>query len=471
MSDLLHFFPNSLSEKCGILGIFCCDNAAELAYYGLHALQHRGQEGCGIVTNDGKDMYRIRGEGLVTEIFSGQKLAGLKGNCAIGHVRYSTGEGSGIDNVQPFLFRHHTGDFAMAHNGNIVNSRGLKRMLESQGSIFQSTADTEILAHLIITDRRRDRVAVLEEALTMIEGAYAFLILTNDRLIACRDKNGIRPLSLGKLNGGYVIASETCAMEMVGATFIRDIEPGEMLVLNRDASMESYHFAAELAHKMCAMEYVYFSRPDSDIENVNVHTFRKRCGIMLAQKAPVQADLVIGVPDSSFSYAIGYAEESGIPYEMGLVKNKYVGRTFIQPSQALREKGVRMKLSPVRSLIRGKRVVMIDDSIVRGTTSKRIVHMLKDAGASEVHVRIGCPPMCHPCFYGIDTSTYEELIGASHSVEEIRQIIGADSLYFLDSNSLLQAANRDDMCLACYNGQYPTYLYQTKDDFNLEKKF
>lgn len=467
----LQFFPNSLIEKCGVFGIFCCDNAAELAYYGLHALQHRGQEGCGIVTNDGREMYRVRGEGLVTEIFSEQKLATLKGDCAIGHVRYSTGEGNGIDNIQPFLFHHYTGDFAMAHNGNIVNSRSLRRMLESQGCIFQSNADTEILAHLIITDRRRNRIAAVEEALTMIEGAYAFLILTDEQLIACRDKNGIRPLSLGKLNGGYIVSSETCAMEMVGATFIRDIDPGEMLIINRDATMNSYHFAAELAHKMCAMEYVYFARPDSDIENVNVHSFRKRCGIMLAQNAPVQADLVIGVPDSSISYAIGYTEASGIPYEMGLIKNKYVGRTFIQPSQALREKGVRMKLSPVRSLVRGKRVVLIDDSIVRGTTSKRIVHMLKDAGASEVHVRIGCPSMCHPCFYGIDTSTYEELIGASHNTAEICKIIGADSLYFLDCDSLLRAAKRDDMCMACYNGQYPTYLYQTKDDFNLEKKF
>lgn len=469
--DNMRFFPNSLDEECGVFGIFCCENAAELSYYGLHALQHRGQEGCGIVTTDGAEMYRVRGEGLVNENFSEQKLATLKGDCSIGHVRYSTGEGGGIDNVQPFLFRHHTGDFAMAHNGNIVNSRGLRRMLESQGVIFQSTSDTEILAHLVITDRRRDRMAALEDALTMMEGAFAFLILTDTQLIACRDKHGIRPLSLGKLNGGYVISSETCAMEVVGATFVRDIKPGEMLVLDRNADPVSYHFANECGRKMCAMEYVYFARPDSDIENVNVHSFRKRCGKYLAQNAPVEADLVIGVPDSSISFAIGYAEESGIPYEMGLIKNKYVGRTFIQPSQKLREKGVRMKLSPVRSLVQGKRVVLIDDSIVRGTTSKRIVRMLREAGAKEIHVRIGCPSMCHPCFYGIDTSTYEELIGASHSVEEIRSIIGADSLYFLEGKYLLKAAERDDMCLACYNGQYPTYLYQTKDDLNLEKKF
>lgn len=470
MSDL-RFFPSSLNEECGVFGVFCCDNAAELTYYGLHALQHRGQEGCGIVTSDGGEMYRVRGEGLVTEIFSERKLATLKGNCSIGHVRYSTAGGGGIDNVQPFLFRHHTGDFAMAHNGNIVNSRGLKQMLESQGCIFQSTSDTEILAHLLKTDRRRDRLAALEEALTMIEGAYAFLVLTNTQLIICRDKNGIRPLSLGKLNGGYVVSSETCAMEVVGATFIRDIEPGEVLILDRDGSKQSYHFASACEDKMCAMEYVYFARPDSDIEGFNVHSFRKRCGKLLAHISPVKADIVIGVPDSSISCAIGYAEESGIPYEMGLIKNKYVGRTFIQPSQELREKGVRMKLSPVRSLVNGKRVILIDDSIVRGTTSRRIVRMLKGAGAQEVHVRIGCPPICHPCFYGIDTSTYAELISASNDVEAVRRIIGADTLSFLDCDSLLKAANRKDMCLACYNGQYPTHLYQTKTDFNMERKF
>ncbi|MEG2071231.1 MAG: amidophosphoribosyltransferase, partial [Bacteroidales bacterium] len=387
------------------------------------------------------------------------------------HVRYSTAGGGGIDNVQPFLFRHHTGDFAMAHNGNIVNSRGLKRMLESQGCIFQSSSDTEILAHLVKTDTRRDRIAAIEEALTMIEGAYAFLILTNTKLYVCRDKNGIRPLVLGKLNGGFVVSSETCALEVVGATYIRDIEPGEMLILERNGTMTSHFFSEASTHKMCAMEFVYFSRPDSDIEGCNVHSFRKNCGKILAEQFPVDADLVMGVPDSSISAAIGYAEESGIPYEMGLIKNKYVGRTFIQPSQELREKGVRLKLSPVRSLVQGKRVVLIDDSIVRGTTSKRIIRMLKGAGATEVHVRIACPPMRHPCFYGVDTSTYEELISASNSEEEVRNIIEADSLCFLSEESLLKASNREDLCMACYNGNYPTHLYQTKDDFNIEGKF
>jgi amidophosphoribosyltransferase len=387
-------------------------------------------------------------------------------------VRYSTAGGGGIDNVQPFFFRHHTGDFALAHNGNIVNSRGLKQMLESQGSIFQSSSDTEIFAHLVKTDLRRDRFAAIKEALMMIEGAYAFLILTNRRLYLCRDKNGLRPLSIGTLNGGYVVSSETCAFEAVGATFLRDAMPGEMIIFERgEESLQTHLFSEDIHQNMCTMEYVYFARPDSDIEGVNVHTFRKTCGRMLAQEAPIDADIVIGVPDSSISAAIGYAEESGIPYEMGLIKNKYVGRTFIQPSQELRERGVRLKLSPVRSLLAGKRVVLIDDSIVRGTTSTRIIRMLREAGATEIHVRIGCPQMKHPCFYGVDTSTYEELISASHSVEEVRKLIGADTLYFLSEEALHKAGNRNELCMACYNGKYPTALYQTKRELNVEGKF
>jgi amidophosphoribosyltransferase len=470
--ETLRFMPDNINEECGVFGVFCCENAADLTYYGLHALQHRGQEGCGIATSDGEEIYRERGEGLVTEIFSGKKLANLKGDCAIGHVRYSTAGGGGIDNVQPFFFRHHTGDFALAHNGNIVNSRGLKQMLEAQGSIFQSSSDTEIFAHLVKTDRRRDRLAAIKETLTMIVGAYAFLILTKERLYLCRDKNGLRPLSIGTLNGGYVVSSETCAFEAVGATFLRDVKPGEMVVFDRDdKSCRSHLFSVDIHHNMCAMEYVYFARPDSDIEGVNVHTFRKTCGRLLAQEAPVDADIVIGVPDSSISAAIGYAEESGIPYEMGLIKNKYVGRTFIQPSQELRERGVRLKLSPVRSLLAGKRVILIDDSIVRGTTSTRIIRMLREAGATEIHVRIGCPQMKHPCFYGVDTSTYEELISALHKVEQVRQLIGADTLYFLSEEALHKAGNREELCVACYNGEYPTSLYQTKKELNIEGKF
>ena len=462
---------NNINEACGVFGVFNCENAAELTYYGLHALQHRGQEGCGICTTDGTEFYRERGEGLVIEIFNEKKLAKFKGNYAIGHVRYSTAGGGGLDNVQPFLFRHHTGDFSMAHNGNLVNSRQLKIALESQGSIFQSSSDTEILAHLIKKNRRKDRIEAIGEALTMIEGAYAFLILTHDKMYACRDKNGLKPISIGKLNGGYIISSETCAFEAVGATFVRDIDPGEMVIFTEGKEHESILFTEEYSYKMCAMEFVYFARPDSEIDGFNVHKFRKNCGKYLAQLAPVEADLVIGVPDSSISGAIGYAEESGIPYEIGLIKNKYIGRTFIQPSQELREKGVRLKLSPVRSLITGKRVVLLDDSIVRGTTCKHIVRMLKDAGAKEVHVRICCPPMRYPCFYGVDTSTYEELISAQLDVEKVRQMIEADTLYFLPEEYLIKVGNRKDLCLACYNGKYPTHLYQSKTEFNIEHKF
>ncbi|MCL1850307.1 MAG: amidophosphoribosyltransferase [Bacteroidetes bacterium] len=462
---------NNINEECGVFGVFNCENAAEITYYGLHALQHRGQEGCGICTTNGTDFYRERGEGLVTEIFNKKNLAKLKGNCAIGHVRYSTAGGGGIDNVQPFLFRHHTGDFSIAHNGNLVNSRQLKMSLEAQGSIFQSSSDTEVLAHLMKMNRRRDRIEVIEEALNMIEGAYAFLILTNDKLYVCRDKNGLRPVSIGRLNGGYVISSETCALEAVGATFVRDVAPGEMVIFDKGKEPENILFAGEYSHKICAMEFVYFARPDSEIEGMNVHTFRKNCGKYLARLAPVDADLVIGVPDSSISGAIGYAEESNIPYEIGLIKNKYVGRTFIQPSQELREKGVRLKLGPVRSLIAGKRVILLDDSIVRGTTCKHIVRMLKEAGAQEVHVRICCPPMRHPCFYGVDTSTYEELISAQLDVEEVRQMIEADSLFFLPEEYLLKAGYKDELCLACYNGKYPTHLYQSKGELNIEHKF
>jgi amidophosphoribosyltransferase len=470
--NLIKYFPSNINEECGVFGVFNCENAAELTYYGLHALQHRGQEGCGIATTDEVEIYRERGEGLVTEIFSEAKLAKLKGDNAIGHVRYSTAGGSGIDNVQPFVFRHYTGDFSLCHNGNIVNSRALKLMLEKQGSIFQSSSDTEILAHLIKMDFRKDRLAAIVEALNMIEGAYAFLIMTPKRLYACRDKNGLRPLSIGKLNGSYVLSSETCAFEAIGATFSRDVEPGEMVIFEHGKEeITSLTFSYGSMRKMCSMEFIYFARPDSDIEGMNVHSFRKECGRIMARRFPVEADVVIGVPDSSTSAATGYAEESGIPYEMGLIKNKYVGRTFIQPSQEMREKGVRLKLTPVRSLVSGKRLVLIDDSIVRGTTSKRIIKMLREAGAAEIHVRIVSPPMRHPCFYGIDTSTYEELISACNDVEKVCGIIGADSLCFLGEDALLEAGNRSELCLACFNGDYPTFLYQTKSELNTEGKF
>ena len=451
-----------LKEKCGIFGTFGVHDASSLTYYGLHALQHRGQEGCGIACVHNREFKRIKGEGLVTEIFNEKKLATLDGEMAIGHVLYSSDGSRKLDNVQPFLFTHSTGDFALAHNGSLVNSRQLKKYLEDKGSLFHSTSDSEILAHLIKKDNdSRDRLYHIIDALNMMEGAFAFLIMTASKIYAIRDKHGLRPLSLGKLNGGYVVSSETCAFDVIGAEFIRDIEPGEIVVIDKDG-LSSVDYSKFKRYNMCSMEYIYFARPDSDIEGMNVHSFRKKTGKILFQEAPVDADIVIGVPDSSISAAIGYSEASGIPYEMGLIKNKYVGRTFIQPSQKLREKGVRMKLSAVRSIVNGKRVVLIDDSIVRGTTVQRIVGMLKQAGAKEVHLRIASPAMMHSCFYGVETSCGDELISARlKDVEKVRESIGADSLAFLSVDSLYKAANRSELCVACFTGKYPTAIYQT----------
>lgn len=461
-----------IHEECGVFGVFGVENAANFAYYGLHALQHRGQEACGIVcVDDNKEFNRVKGEGLVSEVFTDKALAGLKGRNAIAHVRYATAGGSGIENVQPFLFRHHTGNFALAHNGNLVNSKELARYLENKGSLFQSTSDSELLAHLIKKDRTgaKHRIQNIVDALNMIEGAFAFLILSDKRLYCARDKYGLRPLSIGRLNGGYVVSSETCALDVVGAEFVRDVEPGEVVIIDADGlrSVDYSHFKH---HYMCAMEYVYFARPDSDIEGQNVHAYRKESGRILYRENPVDADIVIGVPDSSLSAAVGYSEESGIPYEMGFVKNKYVGRTFIQPSQELREKGVRMKLSAVRSIVRDKRVVVIDDSIVRGTTSRRIVTLLREAGAKEVHMRIASPPYSHPCFYGVDTATYDELISSRLSVDELCRKIGADSLCFLSVKGLYESGRRSELCTACFSGHYPTSLYGSFEDANNQKK-
>ncbi|MDM5227668.1 amidophosphoribosyltransferase [Cytobacillus sp. NJ13] len=448
-----------LNEECGVFGIWGHQDASQITYYGLHSLQHRGQEGTGMVVTDGKKLKGIKGEGLVTEIFTADAMKELEGKAAIGHVRYATAGGGGYENVQPLLFNSQSGSLALCHNGNLVNATALKHQLEGQGSIFQTSSDTEVLAHLIKRagfSSLKDRV---KNALSMIKGAYAFLIMTETELMVALDPNGMRPLSLGKIGDAYAVASETCAFDVVGAEYIRDILPGELLIID-DNGFRSEMFAMASNIAMCTMEYVYFSRPDSNINGINVHTARKNLGKQLAFEAPIEGDVVTGVPDSSISVAIGYAEASGIPYEMGLIKNRYVGRTFIQPSQSLREQGVKMKLSPVRGVVEGKRVIMVDDSIVRGTTSRRIVTMLKDAGATEVHVLISSPPIKNPCFYGIDTSTKEELIAGNHSVEEIREIIGADTLTFLSTEGMVKAIGRKDgQCLACFTGQYPTEIY------------
>lgn len=453
-----------LNEECGLFGIWGHENAAQITYYGLHSLQHRGQEGTGIVVNDGGSLRVSKGEGLVTEVFNSKVIQELPGTSAIGHVRYATAGGGGYENVQPLLFRSQSSSLALAHNGNLVNATPLKHQLESQGSIFQTSSDTEVLAHLI----KRSGFPLLKDqvknSLSMLKGAYAFLIMTETEMMVALDPNGLRPLSLGMLGDSYVVASETCAFDIVGAEYIRDVMPGELLVIN-DEGIQSEMFTLSTNMSLCAMEYVYFSRPDSNVNGINVHTARKNLGKQLALEAPIEADVITGVPDSSISAAIGYAEEAGIPYEMGLIKNRYVGRTFIQPSQSLREQGVKMKLSPVRGVVEGKRVVMVDDSIVRGTTSRRIVSMLKEAGATEVHVVISSPAIKNPCFYGIDTSSREELIAADKSVEEIRDIIGADSLTFLSVEGLLSAIGSKHEgetrghCLACFTGKYPTEIY------------
>ncbi|REJ09237.1 amidophosphoribosyltransferase [Halobacillus trueperi] len=453
-----------LNEECGIFGVWGHQDSAQLTYYGLHALQHRGQEGAGIVTTDGEQLKLAKGHGLINEVFSENQLDDLSGHASIGHVRYATAGDGGYENIQPLLFRSQTGGLALAHNGNLVNAQALKNQLEAQGSILQTTSDTEVVAHLIKRARHLPLEQAIMEALSMIKGAYAFLVMTEDRMFVANDPRGLRPLSLGHLGESWIVSSETCAFDVVGAEYDREIDPGELLIIS-DEGVESKRFSAPIQRTLCSMEYVYFSRPDSNLDGKNVHASRKRMGKSLAEEAPIDADVVTGVPDSSISAAIGYAEASGIPYELGLIKNRYVGRTFIQPSQELREQGVKMKLSAVRGIVEGKRVVMVDDSIVRGTTSRRIVKMLKEAGAKEVHVRIASPPIKNPCYYGIDTSNSGELIAANNSIEEIEEQIGADSLAFLSvqglNDSIYQGEEslRHGGCMACFTGNYPTEIY------------
>ncbi|WP_339196266.1 amidophosphoribosyltransferase [Solibacillus sp. FSL R5-0449] len=454
-----------LNEECGVFGIWGNQDAAHLSYYGLHALQHRGQEGAGIVTTDGNQLQAVRGEGLVNDVFNEDKLRKVVGHAAIAHVRYATAGGKGLENVQPLLFRSSTGSLAIAHNGNLVNATHLKQFLERSGSIFNSTSDTEVVIHLIKKSKHSPFRSKVKEALSLLKGAFSIILLTNDQMIVARDRNGLRPLSLGKLGDSYVVASETCAFDLIGAEYVREVEPGELLIISNNG-LEIDSYVERDKRTMCAMEYVYLARPDSNIDEVNIHMARKRMGKELAKEcAHIEADVVTGVPDSSISAAIGFSEASGIPYELGLIKNRYVGRTFIQPTQELRERGVKMKLSPVVQVVKGKRVVMVDDSIVRGTTSRRIVRMLKEAGAAEVHVVISSPPMTDPCYYGIDTSTHEELIASSHSVEDIRVAIEADTLTFLSLEGMVRATNRPfedengGLCVACFTGKYPTEIF------------
>ena len=462
----------SLNEECGVFGIWGHPDAAKLTYFGLHSLQHRGQEGAGILANDQGTLRRHRDTGLLSEVFRNPlNLEKLTGSSAIGHVRYATAGEASVDNIQPFLFRFHDTQFGLAHNGNLTNAQSLKSELEKNGAIFSSTSDSEILAHLIRRSHNPSFMGKIKEALNTVKGGFAYLMLFEDKLIAALDPNGFRPLSIGKMaNGALVVSSETCAFEVIGAEWIRDVHPGELVIFDENGiTYDRYTDDTQLA--ICSMEYIYFARPDSNIQGVNVHTARKRMGAQLAREFKNQADIVVGVPSSSLSAAMGFAEESGLPNEMGLIKNQYVQRTFIQPTQELREQGVRMKLSAVSGVVKGKRVVMIDDSIVRGTTSRRIVKLLKEAGATEVHVAIASPALAYPCFYGIDIQSREELIAANHTVEETCEIIGADSLTYLSIDGLIDSIGIDTdapnggLCVAYFDGKYPTPLYDYEERY------
>ena len=462
----------SLNEECGVFGIWGHPDAAKLTYFGLHSLQHRGQEGAGILSNDAGQLKRHRDMGLLSEVFRDPaNLDKLTGMAAIGHVRYATAGEASVDNIQPFMFKFHDGQLGLAHNGNLTNAESLRHELEKNGAIFSSTSDSEILAHLIRRSHNTSFMGKVKEALNTVKGGFAYLLMIEDKLIAALDPNGFRPLSLGKMsNGAIVVSSETCAFEGVGAEWIRDVNPGEVVIIDDNGiTYDTYTTDTQLA--VCSMEYIYFARPDSNIQGVNVHTARKRMGAQLAREFKHEADIVVGVPNSSLSAAMGFAEESGLPNEMGLIKNQYTQRTFIQPTQELREQGVRMKLSAVSGVVKGKRVVMIDDSIVRGTTSRRIVNLLKEAGATEVHVAIGSPALAYPCFYGIDIQTRKELIAANHTVEETREIIGADSLTYLSIDGLIESIGIDTdapnggLCVAYFDGKYPTPLYDYEERY------
>ena len=473
-----------LNEECGVFGIWGHPEASNVTYFGLHNLQHRGQEGGGIVSNDKEVLRGYRDLGLISEVFRDKKkLEKLLGSSAIGHVRYATSGSNNIQNIQPFLFHFYDMSVGICHNGNLINAKTLRRELEQDGAIFHSSSDTEVLIHLIRRSKEKGFKAQLKDALCKIKGGFTYLVLTKDTMYGAVDPNSLRPLAIGKMkNGAYVAASETCAIDVVGAEFVCNVGAGELVIID-DKGIRIEKYTEDTKVAIAAMEYVYFARPDSNIAGVNVHTARKRTGRRLAIEQPApDADMVIGVPNSSLSAASGYAEESGLPYEMGLIKNQYVARTFIQPTQELREQGVRMKLSAVKGVVSGKSIVLVDDSIVRGTTSKRIVQLLKEAGAREVHVRISAPPLIFPSFYGIDISTTEELIAANKTQDEICEIIGADSLGYLSEDGLIESIGLDydapytGLCMDCFNGDYSAGLYDYEEDYlksmtNIQKKF
>ena len=470
---------SSLREECGVFGVFSpqTSDVASTAYYGLFALQHRGQESCGIVVNDDGIFQSYKDTGLVNDVFTPQILAKLgEGNMAVGHVRYGTTGGNDRSNAQPIVVNHIKGRMALAHNGNIVNCEQLRRELELEGSIFSTTSDTEVISYIITKERLKapSIEQAVNQAMRRVKGAYSLVIMSPSKLIAVRDAYGFRPLCYGKTEDGrYVVASESCALDAVSAKFIRDIRPGEIVVFDQNGARSITDHCGEADGSLCVFEYIYFARPDSVIDGCSVHNARMRAGAFLALEHPVQADVVIGVPDSGLDAAVGYAKQAGIPYEIGFIKNKYIGRTFIQPGQKSREDKVKIKLNPIADVVRGKRIVMIDDSIVRGTTSARIVKLLREEGAKEIHMRVSAPPFLNPCYYGTDIDSRENLIAASHSVEEIAKIIGVDSLGYLSVESVKQIAkglHGTGYCTACFDGAYPTEIPETTSKNRFESK-
>lgn len=451
------FDDGKFHDECAVVGVIGHPEAAKYCYLSLYAMQHRGQEGAGIVSSDGATLHLHRDSGLVADVFDEQHLATLVGSAALGHARYATFGGKNFQNLQPFAVNFGDRSFAIAHNGNLINAPELRQELEQRGAIFSTTSDTEVILHLMAhATTEKTIVAKAETALQQVQGAYSLVILGLDRLVAVRDPFGVRPLSLGRIGNGYVVASETCAFDLIGATFVRDIEPGEILEITANGQLTSSRKLARPDHAFCVFEYVYFARPDSVIDGRNVYEVRTRLGAELAKEQPAQADLVIPVPDSGVPAAIGYARELGLPMEFGLIRNHYVGRTFIEPKQSIRDFGVKVKLNANRRVLEGKRIVAVDDSIVRGTTSRKLVTMLRNAGASEVHFRISSPPTTAPCYYGIDTPSREELIAATHSVEQIRDYLGADSVAYLSHEGMYRAVNapREKFCDACFSGNY-----------------
>ncbi|NOY28454.1 MAG: amidophosphoribosyltransferase [Oligoflexia bacterium] len=443
-------------DECGVFGIIGDTEAANLAYLGLHALQHRGQEGAGIAASDGQKIRLFRGRGLVGDVFGDYHIAGLLGDIAIGHVRYSTTGEDSLRNVQPFVVRYQAGQLAITHNGNLTNAGMLRDELERRGSIFATSSDTEVILHLVAASAQTTFINRLVDALMRVEGAYSLVLMTPDTLVAVRDPHGFRPLVLGRRGSAWVVASESCALDLVGSELVREVEPGEMLIIDADGVQSLRPFPRK-PRRSCVFENIYFARPDSQLFGLSVYQMRLEFGRLLAHENPVAADVVVPVPDSGVTGALGYAEASGIPYQRGLLRSHYVGRTFIEPSQQIRDFGVKLKLAPVRSVLEGKRVVVVDDSIIRGTTARKIVRMLRDAGAREIHLRITAPPTRGSCYYGVDTPTREELIAHRHDVEGIRQYLGADSLGYLSLDALHRAEGqqRGLFCEACFSLDYP----------------